>query len=45
MACKAPTRYKKVGDIVLSNFGQEAELQDRTVMVDILDIEGKPTGD
>ena len=43
-----PTAYKEVGDEILTNFGQEAELHDRTVMVDIMEVvddEEVPTGE
>ena len=31
MPYKEPTEFKKVGDVILTNFGQEVELQERRI--------------
>ncbi len=45
MAYKKPTPYVKVGDVVLTNVGQEVELVSRTTTVDVRDEDGIRTGE
>ena len=44
MPYKKATPWKQVGDVVLTNTAQEVALPERTVLGDLLDDEGLPTG-